>query len=179
MWRSILKASVLSLVLATVLQADEASSAKASKHPRFEQLKQLAGTWVEADAQGQPTEKVVSVIQVTAGGSAVKETLFPGEEMEMISMYHLDGNDLVMTHYCMLGNQPRMKADPQSPANQIRWQFAGGSNLDPSKDMHMHSSTLTFVDANHIQIEGEAWDGGKPCAEHCGQMKLVRQPASK
>jgi hypothetical protein len=38
----------------------------------------------------------------------------------------MDGADLVMTHYCMLGNQPRMKADSKSPKNQIRFQFAGG-----------------------------------------------------
>ncbi|MGN6545070.1 MAG: hypothetical protein ACTHK7_08485, partial [Aureliella sp.] len=65
--------------------------------------------------------------------------------------------------------------DLASPANQIRWKFAGGTNLDPAKDTHMHSSTVTFVDDDHIEIEGEAWDGGKPSAEHCGMMKLVRK----
>ena len=74
--------------------------------------------------------------------------------MEMVSIYHLDGADLVMTHYCVLGNQPRMKADPKSPANQIRFEFAGGTNLDPAKDMHMHEGTLTFVDDDHIEFSG-------------------------
>ena len=144
-------------------------------HPKFEQLKKLVGTWVEADSNGQPTDKVVSVVRLTAGGSAVQETLFPGEPMEMVSIYHMDNQDLLMTHYCALGNQPRMKADPASAQNQIRWKFAGGTNLDPSKDMHMHSATVTFVDDDHIQIEGESWEGGKPSAEHCGVMKLVRK----
>ena len=93
---------------------------------------------MEADKDGKPTDKVVSVVKVTAGGSAVQETLFPGQPMEMVSVYHLDKGDLVMTHYCVLGNQPRMKADPKSPANQIHWVFAGGTNLDPAKDTHMH-----------------------------------------
>jgi hypothetical protein len=68
-----------------------------------------------------------------------------------------------------------MKADPKSPANQIKWVFAGGTNLDPAKDTHMHAATVTFIDADHIEIQGEAWEGGKPSANHCGCMKLVRK----
>jgi hypothetical protein len=141
----------------------------------LERLKKLAGTWVEADKDGKPTAKVVSVVKVTAGGSAVQETLFPDQPMEMLSVYNLDKGDLVMTHYCVLGNQPRMKADPKSPPNQIRWEFAGGTNLDPAKDAHMHGATVKFVDDDHIEITGEAWEGGKPSDSHCGTMKLARK----
>src|SRR5579883_2809635 len=98
----------------------------------LEKMKKLAGTWVAADADGKPTDQVVSVIKVTAGGSAVHETLFPGQPQEMVSVYTADGPDLVMTHYCVLGNQPRMKADPKSPPNQIVFHFVGGSNLNVS-----------------------------------------------
>src|SRR5689334_15625073 len=77
----------------------------------LERMKRLAGTWVAADEGGRPTDRVVSVIKVTAGGSAVHETLFPGQPQEMVSVYTAEGPDLVMTHYCVLGNQPRMKAD--------------------------------------------------------------------
>src|SRR5579884_1372977 len=130
------------LLLACVVAARGADKAAdktppASTHPGFERLKKLASTWVMADADGKPTDQVVSVIRVTAGGSAVHETLFPGQRHEMISVYHLDGADLVMTHYCMLGNQPHMKADPNAPPNQLHFVFAGGTNLDPTKDKHM------------------------------------------
>lgn len=152
----------------------EEKAAKAT-HPGLERLKKLAGTWVEADKDGKPTDKVVSVIKVTAGGSAVHETLFPGGPQEMLSVYHADGADLVMTHYCMLGNQPRMKADPKSPPNQVKWVFAGGTNLDPAKDMHMHEATLTFVGDDRIEVAGVAWVDGKPAPDHCGTMKLVRK----
>ena len=148
---------------------------KPAAHPGLEKLKKLAGTWVEADKDGKPTDKVVSVIKVTAAGSAVQETLFPGQPMEMLSIYHLDGADLVMTHYCALGNQPRMKADPKSPANQIKFLFAGGTNLDPTKDMHMHEGTLTFVDDDHLHLTGSAWEGGKVCEGPGCDMKLVRK----
>jgi hypothetical protein len=146
----------------------------AAPHPGLERMKKLAGTWVAADKDGKPTNQVVSIIKVTASGSAVHETLFPGQAMEMMSVYHRDGEDLVMTHYCALGNQPRMKADPKSPPNQICFKFAGGSNLDPAKDMHMHEGTLTFIDDDHIEFSGVCWAGGKPDKSHECAMKLVR-----
>src|SRR4051794_21783575 len=152
MVRRFLAGGLMLLALTTAAPAEDKPAAKA--HAGLEKMKKLAGTWVEADKDGKPTDKVVSVIKVTAGGSAVTETLFPGQPMEMVSIYHLDGSDLLMTHYCALGNQPRMKADPKSPANQIRFKFAGGTNLDPAKDMHMHEGTLTFIDADHIEFSG-------------------------
>jgi hypothetical protein len=167
------------LALAAVARSDDKPQSedkpKVATHPTFEKIKKLAGTWVEADKDGKPTDKVVSVVKVTGGGSAVVETLFPGQPHEMVSVYHLDGKDVVMTHYCVLGNQPRMKADPKSPEGQIRWLFTGGTNLDVNKDKHMHEATVTFVDDDHLEIAGVAWDGGKPCKECCGKMKLVRK----
>jgi hypothetical protein len=141
----------------------------------LEKMKKLAGTWVAADKDGKPTDQIVSIIKLTAGGSAVHETLFPGQPQEMVSIYTVDGSDLVMTHYCILGNQPRMKADPKSPANQIIFQFAGGSNLDPKKDKHMHEATLTIVDDDHIEVNGCGWENGAPAKEMCCGMKLVRK----
>ncbi len=165
----------LMLVVASAGRGEEATAKAQPADQKFEKLKKLVGTWVEADKDGKPTDKVVSVVKVTAGGSAIQDTQFPGQPMEMVSVYHLDKGDLLMTHYCVLGNQPRMKADLTAPANQIRWKFAGGTNLDPAKDTHMHGATVTFLDDDHIEIAGEAWEGGKPSESHCGQMKLVRK----
>ena len=174
MTKRFLFGALMLIVLNAGTHGDETPS-KVTPHAGLERMKKLAGTWVEADKDGKPTDKVVSVIKVTAAGSTVTETLFPGQPHEMMSVYHRDGADLVMTHYCALGNQPRMKADPKSPPNQIRFLFAGGTNLDPAKDMHMHEGTLTFIDEDHIETSGVAWVGGKPSETHCGQMKLVRK----
>ncbi len=141
----------------------------------LEKMKKLVGTWVAADKDGKPTDQVVSVIKVTAGGSAVHETLFPGQPQEMVSVYTADGPDLVMTHYCVLGNQPRMKADPNSPPNQIVFRFAGGTNLNPAKDRHMHEATLTIVGDDRIEVQGTGWENGAPVKGMCCGMKLVRQ----
>jgi hypothetical protein len=175
MTKRMLAGGLVLMAFAAGASAADPAATSAPTHPGLERLKKLAGTWVEADKDGKPTDKVVSVVKVTAAGSAVHETNFPGDPMEMISVYHLDKGELVMTHYCALGNQPRMKADPKAPANQIKWVFAGGTNLDPAKDMHMHGATVKFVDDDHIEIAGEAWENGKPSDHSCGTMKLVRK----
>lgn len=176
MLRKILACGLLLVLPVCGFAADKAEkSPPPTTHAGFEKLKKLVGTWVAADKEGKPTEQVVSVVKLTAGGSAIQETLFPGQDMEMISMYTVDGGDLVMTHYCMLGNQPRMKASAKSPANKLLFEFVGGGNLDPKKDKHMHAAELTIVDADHIEIQGTGWENGEPCHEMCGGMKLVRK----
>lgn len=145
------------------------------KNAGLEKMKTLVGTWVAADKDGKPTEEVVSVIRLTAGGSAIHETLFPGQPHEMVSIYTADGSDLSMTHYCMLGNQPRMKASTKSLTNKLNFEFAGGTNLDPKKDKHMHAATLTIIDADHYEVEGIGWENGAPAKEMCNGLKLVRK----
>lgn len=175
--RSLLVCPVLLLALQLVAYSDD-KTVKLPPPPTnaaLEKMKKLAGTWVAADKEGKATDQVVSVIKLTAGGSVVHETIFPGQPHEMVSIYTVDGPDLIMTHYCVLGNQPRMKADPKSPANQIRFEFVGGTNLDPKKDKHMHAATLTLVDDNHIELAGEGWEGGAPVKDMCCGMKLVRK----
>ena len=164
------------LAVATVGRGGDKAGEKAgASQPALERMKKLAGTWVAVGEDGKPTEQVVSVIKVTAAGSAVHETLFPGQPHEMVSVYTRDGDDLMMTHYCALGNQPRMKADPKSPPNQLHFQFAGGTNLDPAKDRHMHEGTITFVDDDHVEWSGVCWEGGKPAKGPACNMKLVRK----
>ena len=141
----------------------------------LEKMKTLVGTWVNADEDGKPTDEIVSIIKLTAGGSAVHETLFPGQQHEMISVYTAEGSDLVLTHYCVLGNQPRLKASTKSLKNKLNFEFVGGSNLDPKKDKHMHSAILTFVDPDHLEVEGTGWENGAPAKEMCNGMKLVRK----
>jgi hypothetical protein len=175
MLRRLLAGSLMLIACTAGARSADVPAKASHAHSGFERLKKLAGTWVEADKDGEATDKIVSVIRVTAAGSAVHETLFPGQPQEMISIYHLDKGDLVMTHYCALGNQPRMKAEPAAAKNQIRFAFAGGTNLDPAKDLHMHEATLTFVDDDHIEIAGVAWVDGKPADNHCAHMKLARK----
>lgn len=156
-------------------KAKEKPAPAASKNAGFEKMKTLVGTWVVADKDGKPTDQVMSVFKLTAGGSAIHETIFPGEPHEMVSIYVPEGPDLVLTHYCMLGNQPQMKASGKTPGNKLNFEFVGGTNLDVKKDKHMHAATLTIIDADHYEIDGVGWENGAPAKDMCNGMKLVRK----
>lgn len=88
------------------------------------------------------------------------ETMFPGTDHEMVSMYHLDGDELVMTHYCSSGNQPRLRL-LVADGGTLTFDYAGGSNLDPAKDVHVHAGKLTIGDDGRLLADWTFWRGGE------------------
>lgn len=125
--------------------------------PQFSKFKKLVGKWeaVHKNMMSGKSEKVIVTYRLTAGGTALIETLFPGTPHEMVSVYHGDGDDLVMTHYCMLGNQPTMRCEDGPEADTLTFEFDGGTGIKSRKDPHMHSLKMTFVDDNNFKQEWE------------------------
>ena len=115
----------------------------------FEKFKALAGEW---EGQRSDGETVKVSYQVLSGDSAVVETLTElAEEVTMVTVYHMDGNGLRMTHYCAAKNQPRMKVAAVSPdARVVSFEFVDATNLAQPTDGHMHNLEITFKDRNHI-----------------------------
>jgi hypothetical protein len=168
-------AAVVIAVLRVGVQAEDKKADGADKGANLAKVKKLIGTWVAEDDKGKPTDTVVSVFKLTAAGSAVQETIFPGQPHEMVSVYHMDGKDIVMTHYCAMGNQPKLKIDPASKDNELKFSFVGGTNLDPAKDMHMHEGSIKWTDDDHIVWSWQGYMDGKPVKDHGISMKLVRK----
>jgi hypothetical protein len=166
-----LVAAFLVALTARATAADKASTAGA---PRFEAIKALAGDWVEIGKDGKPTDKIVTSFRVTAAGSAVQETFFPGSDHEMITMYHRDGADLILTHYCTLGNQPRMKAEPGDDAKHIVFRFVDGTNLKPNEDQYMNHAEFTIESKDRLKTHWIACKEGKAC--HDVTFDLARKP---
>jgi len=161
-------------VISAVAKAGETTTSTATAAARFEAVKKLAGDWVERGKDGTPTDKLVSSIRVTAGGTVVEETLFPGTDHEMVTMYHRDGDDLVLTHYCTLGNQPRMRAEPGGAADRIAFAFVGATNLKSDDDHHMRRATLNLADPDRYRSEWVPCKEGGPCGKVA--FDLVRRP---
>ena len=132
-----------------------------TKNPRFEQFKQIAGVWEGKEVEGRVGQDVKIEYRVTSGGTAVVETISPGTPTEMVTIIHRDGDDLLLTHYCMLGNQPRMKASGTGDGNQFAFKFVGATNLKSPADMHMHDVTYTLTDKDSLRSEWTHYHGGK------------------
>ena len=160
--RTILMAILMAaLVLAFQAAAEPPKDAEAAEALALDPVKRLAGDWVEVDDQGNPADQVVLSYKVTAGGSAVREVIFGGTEHEMVTMYYQDGDDLVLTHYCLLGNQPRMRARSGTDPNQLVFDCIGGTNLSCSVDKHMHRGTITWVNEDRIRSEWREYTNGE------------------
>jgi hypothetical protein len=113
----------------------------------LDRVKQLDGEWETTDEKGQ--RRIGSIFKVSSAGSVVREVMFPGSDHEMTNLYHMDGNTLVLTHYCAIGNQPRMRAAAAGP-NQIQFKFDSVTNRTAPDQMYMGQMTLEIVDADHI-----------------------------
>ncbi len=127
----------------------------------LDRMKSLTGTWQGTDKEGKPIKVSYKVI---SGGTAVMESL----EMKghtsgaMVTIYHMDGDQLMMTHYCTMGNQPRMKAGNASSAdNAIAFSFVDATNLASPDDPHMHGLVITFNDKDHFTQDWTLRANGK------------------
>lgn len=143
----------------------KATDTKKAKQAKaiFAKIKSLAGDW---EHQGN----VALSVRVIAGGSAVVQREFPGSPMEMITVYHLDGDKVMLNHYCMLGNQPRLRATMGDQKDTLIFSFVSATNLTSKDDPHMHQGKLTFVDKDSIKSSWTKFVDGKAAEEHTFAM---------
>jgi hypothetical protein len=149
----------LGLQLTLFSQISIAESVPADAAAAFERLKRLNGEW-QGNVESRQGPAATVLYRLTANGNTLMETLFPGTDHEMVSMYHLDGKDLVVSHYCAMGNQPKMKL-AGFEAGQVTFDFAGGTNLNPKKDVHIHSGKIVMIDNDHVETEWTVYQGEK------------------
>ncbi len=150
----------LLLVGSFVAYAGEGRGAPYSGSKEYERMRQLVGVWESTSNVGKEGQPVRVEYRLTAGGSTIVETLFPGTPEEMVSVYHDNQGKLSMTHYCMLQNQPSMKL-LNAGADRLDFIFAEGNGINPAKDPHMHALTISFVDKDHIVQNWTLFEGGK------------------
>jgi hypothetical protein len=152
------KMSFRGAVLAFLLVSGMPLAAQTGGNASFEKLKGLAGEW-SGTAKGQP---VTASYRVVSNGSAIEETLRPTPTETMITMYHLDGQRIMATHYCAAGNQPRMVAVPDTKdPNVVAFKFLDATNLKSPEDGHMRDLTVTIQDNDHFTQQWKWRDHGK------------------
>ena len=165
-----------SLVVAALAAAANAQ-APATKSPALqglEKLKALQGDWIDVDGAFGTKGAVAATYRVTSGGHSVIETFPIKTPFEMTTVYHVDGNDLVLTHYCADNTQPRMRSKGLA-GSVLAFDYDGGTNIEVSKTNHMHTAKLEFVSADEIRGTWQAWSGGKPAGDHLAQFHLIRK----
>jgi hypothetical protein len=144
------------------------SADPAAREALFAPLRALEGRWVNED---EDEGSIAAEFRVSSGGSAVREIMYPGSAHEMTNMYTLDGDAVVMTHYCAGGNQPHMRASLLE-GDRLAFRSAGVSDLKAPDDVYMGEMTLVFVDDDHIEQRWSALRQGQ--VDHGPVFRLRR-----
>lgn len=162
---------------ATALAGTEKPAAQeggaAAKADALEPFRKLAGTWVGKFGEGADARETEITYRVIAAGSAVVEELFKGTPHEMVTVYFLDGEQLMLTHYCAAKNQPQMKAVKCEP-HEVQFDFVGGTNIDPAKTGHMHSAHFRFLSDDEFEVKWQYFEDGK-AADHAAYFRMKRK----
>lgn len=142
-----------------VLRADEQKS-KIEKSPAYDKMKTLVGSWEGKVNEGGTALKTNARFQLVSDGSALAAWLGEGSPHEMVTMFHMDGNQLMATHYCAAHNQPRMVLVNGGDQNRLVFKFKDGTNIQPDAG-HMRQVAFVFDGANHHIEEWTYLDKGK------------------
>lgn len=141
--KSLRFATLLGLLASTAFAQSDAQAA-------FAKLKTLEGNWSGKTSDGRVVE---TSYRITSNGSAIMSEIHA--EDNMITMFNMDGDRLLMTHYCGAGNQPRMAATASPDGKVITFSYIDATNLLSSQPGHMERHVVTLIDVDHYT---EAWE---------------------
>ena len=139
----------------------------------LEFFKSLSGDWDGTTPEAQHGSYPAATFRVMAAGSAVVETVLQGQPNEMESIFHMDGDDLLLTHYCALQNAPVLRFEPTDEPGLVKFVFHGGTNFNPAVDAHFHEGTFKIRDANTVESTFIVHAGGEAQPE--GSSVLTRR----
>ena len=127
--------------------------AQSDAQKTFDQLKALSGVWEGKVTTDMPVAASIQnslmhvTLRTTSRGNALLHEMTSSGPDDPITMFYLDENRLLLTHYCDAGNRPRMegKLSPDGKTLEFSFLDVAGSN----QHQHMHHAKFTFIDANH------------------------------
>jgi hypothetical protein len=130
--RFVVSAVVLMSLSAVAFAQSDLPKSDAQKS--FDNLKGLAGSWEahvatvppQADMEGKMVQ--VSLRVTSMGNALVHEMTGAGRPDDPITMLYLDGDRLLLTHYCDAGNRPRMVGKCRRTAKQ----WNSNSSMSPA-----------------------------------------------
>jgi hypothetical protein len=146
---------IILVAAATVVSAQEMSMPTAKTTPSqsdaqkaFEKLKTLTGSW-QASMMGM---SVLETIRVTSRGNAILHEMTSSAMPDNpITMIYVDGDRLLLTHYCDSGNRPRMEGKMSADGNTVEFNLVDiTGNTDRG---FMKRIVFTLIDANHHNAE--------------------------
>ncbi len=147
-----------------------AAFAQSDAQKAFDQLKTLNGIWqgpvttTPAAPEIEGASVKVSLRVTSMGNALMHEMTIPKRPDDPITMFYLDGDQLLLTHYCDAGNRPRMEGKVSPDGKTVEFEFidvAGSTQYG-----HMHHAKFTFIDADHHTEDWTFGQGDKAVNAH-------------
>jgi len=169
---------LLSLSVAALSETQDGTAPAA-----LAQIRTLAGDWegtFEWTGARSGDGNMSATYSLTGNGSAVVEDLTVDGVRSMTSVYHLDGTDLRMTHYCGAQNQPRLKAQRiDIPRGAVDFAFVDATNLRSPDAPHVHGFEMRFLDSDHILLTFLFQSGRQNSRERIKLARVRPKPSDK
>jgi hypothetical protein len=163
-------------VITSAFSAEQTESAKA-----LGEIKALTGNWngtFQWTGGRNDSGSMNATYYVTGNGSAVVENLMNESTPVMTSVYHLDGGDLRMTHFCGAQNQPRLKARRiDLDHGAIDFEFVDATNLRSPDAPHVHGLELHLIDPNHLTLTFLFQSGSVESREEINLKRTETRPS--
>jgi hypothetical protein len=147
--------------LTSVVQASDEAP------PSWKQLTSLVGDWEGRMGDGTATLSY----RMISNGTALLETMNAPDSSDMVTVYHPDGDSLLMTHYCSLGNQSRMRASGLRDG-ALDFAYVDSTNVKSTGQHHMSRLVLTLAAPDRIVQEWTSIENGK---SQTGRYEFTRK----
>ena len=153
----------------SLLLPSAAAQAQSNAQKTLDRFKSMVGTWQGKSPSGGTSEVTY---RLAAGGTAVMADMHMADE-DMVSMYYVDGDQMLMTHFCPSNNQPRMKAVISPDLNTVTFDFLDATNLPGPQTGHMHRAVFLFsADPGHYS---EEWTWKQEGKDHKMYFEMERK----
>ena len=123
------------------VHAEDKDVRQISASAKFEKIKSLAGTWKRQDLDA---DTFIIEFDLIANNSVLVETWIVRGKTHSLSVFHLDDDTIMATHYCPQGNQPRLTLTDTNDAGSLEFAFKDATNLPRFDQSHQHRLRLNL-----------------------------------
>jgi hypothetical protein len=142
-------------------------------NPAWDKLKTLVGEWKGAHSGADGSGEVRLSYRLVSGGTGLMESMNSGHDENMVTVYSVDGNRILATHYCSAGNQPRMAAAGLSADGKtLTFRFVDATNVGPDS-MVMNGLVVTFEGPDRLT---QSWTSHANGKDEVGTFTYTRVP---
>lgn len=144
--------------------------AQSDAQKSFDKLKALSGVWEGKVTTDMPVPAMenslmhVTLRTTSRGNALLHEMTSAGSPDDPITMFYLDEDRVLLTHYCDAGNRPRMEGKISPDGKTVDFDFIDVTGRN--QHQHMHHAKFTFIDANHHTEDWTFMLGDKPVHAH-------------